>query len=127
MSESIKSYRDLKVWQKAMDLVVQCYKLSQCFPDSERYGLVSQLRRAAVSIPANVAEGWGRNSTKDYIRFVSVAFGSLTEVETHLQIAERLGYINAEQAGRLLEQTSEVSKMLVALRKSLEERVKRNH
>ncbi len=117
----------MKVWQKAMDLVVRCYELSRCLPDSERYGLVSQLRRAAVSIPANIAEGWGRNSTKDFIRFLSIAFGSLTEVETHIQIAERLGYTTTDEVTRLLQQTSEVSKMLVGLRKSLEERVKRNH
>ena len=84
---SIESYRDLQVWQKAMNLVETCYRLSALFPDSERYGLTSQLRRAAVSVPANIAEGHGRRSIREYCQHLSVAYGWLMELETHLQIA----------------------------------------
>ncbi len=77
MEKPVKSYRDLIVWQKAMDLVVSCYRASSQFPEIERYGLLSQLRRAAVSIPANIAEGWGRDSSKEYLRYLSIAYGSL--------------------------------------------------
>lgn len=93
---SVQSYQELEVWKKAMDLVVACYRTSEGFPKSEAYGLVTQLQRAAVSVPANIAEGQGRNHTKEFINHLSIAYGSLMEIETHLQIAERLGYI--EQA-----------------------------
>ncbi len=83
----LESYRELKVWQKAIDLVVECYRLSQAFPKDEIYGLTSQLRRASVSIPANIAEGYGRGSHGEYLQFLAVAQGSLKEVETHLIIA----------------------------------------
>ncbi len=81
---SLKSYRDLKVWQKAMDLVVMCYQTTKKFARSEIYGLVSQLQRAAVSIPANIAEGRERQHSKEFIQHLSIAYGSLAEVETHI-------------------------------------------
>ncbi|MBF2056612.1 MAG: four helix bundle protein [Cyanobacterium sp. T60_A2020_053] len=89
----VKSYRDLAVWQKSMDLVVNCYQLTSQFPKTEIYGLSSQIQRASVSIPANIAEGKGRNYLGDYIRHLSIANGSLKELETHLLIVERLEYI----------------------------------
>lgn len=90
----IKSYQDLDVWQKAMDLVVMCYKLCKKFPKHEVYGLASQLQRAAVSVPANIAEGRQRQHVKEFIQHLSIAYGSLAELETHIQIAGRLGYID---------------------------------
>jgi len=85
---SVQSYRDLQVWQKSMDLVTECYRATQQFPKTEIYGLTSQLQRAAVSVPANIAEGQGRQHTKEFIQHLSIAYGSLAELETHLQIAQ---------------------------------------
>ena len=119
---NLKSYSDLKVWQKAMDLVVMCYQTTKKFPRSEIYGLVSQLQRAAVSIPANIAEGRERQHSKEFIQHLSIAYGSLAELETHIQIAERLNYINPTQLKKLLNKTAEVGRMLNGLRKSLEKR-----
>lgn len=116
---SISSYRDLKVWQKAMDLVVECYRLTEGFPKSEVYGLSSQLQRAAISVPANIAEGHGRESIKEYIHHLSIANGSLMELETHLLIAGRLSYAEDRELAPLLAQASEVGKMLNGLVKSL--------
>ncbi|MGQ0633168.1 MAG: four helix bundle protein [Planctomycetaceae bacterium] len=92
---SISSYRDLQVWQRGMDLVVACYRLAKRFPDEERFGLVSQLQRAAVSVPANIAEGRGRSTTRDFLRHLSIACGSLAELETHIAIGVRLGYVQS--------------------------------
>lgn len=89
-----QGYRSLKVWQKAMDLVILCYKRTERFPRNEQYGLTSQLQRAAVSIPANIAEGHERRHPKEYIQHLSIASGSLAELETHILIANRLNYIN---------------------------------
>lgn len=121
---SINSYRDLLVWQKAMDLVVGCYRLTEGFPKSETYGLSSQLRRAAVSVPANIAEGQGRESIKEYLHHLSIANGSLMELETHLLIAGRLRYAEDRELTPLLAQTSEVGKMLTGLIKSLKAKLK---
>ena len=116
---SISSYRDLKVWQKALELVIGCYRLTAQFPKSETYGLSSQLQRAAVSIPANIAEGQGRESLKEYLHHLSIANGSLMELETHLLITGRLAYVTESDLAPLLAQTAEVGKMLNGLRKSL--------
>ncbi len=96
------SYRELDVWQKAMDLVVACYEASGDFPNYEIYGLTSQLRRAAVSVPANIAEGRGRQHTAEFIQHLSIATGSLAELETHIEIAQRLGYIDSAILENLL-------------------------
>ena len=88
------SYRDLIAWQKAMDLVTAIYRATAGFPRDEIYGLTSQLRRAAVSIPSNIAEGQGRQSTREFIHFLSIAYGSLNEAQTQILIAERLKYLN---------------------------------
>ena len=118
----LKSYRDLEVWQKAMDLVVACYQITKKFPKNEVYGLINQLQRAAVSIPANIAEGRERQHSKEFIQYLSIAYGSLAELETHIQIAERLTYIDMNQLKKLLDKTAEIGRMLNGLRKSLEKR-----
>ncbi|HEY6400195.1 MAG TPA: four helix bundle protein [Blastocatellia bacterium] len=115
----IQSYRDLLVWRKAMDLVVDCYKFASDLPKNETYGLISQTQRAAVSIPANIAEGHGRDHLGDYLRHLSIANGSLMELETHLLLIGRLGYRLENDAEPLLAQCSEVGKMLAGLSKSL--------
>jgi four helix bundle protein len=91
--DKIKSHKDLKVWQESMTLVTQIYKISEDFPKHEIYGLSSQIRRAAISIPSNIAEGAGRKGENEFTRFLYIALGSLSEVETQLEISHRLGYI----------------------------------
>lgn len=98
----IRSYRDLLVWQKAMDLVLECYRLGKLLPKSEMYGLTAQTQRSAVSIPANIAEGHGREHLGDYLHHLSVANGSLMELETHLLIIQRLSYLSVIEIKRAL-------------------------
>ena len=119
----IRGYRDLLVWQDAMDLVVTVYRTTAKFPKEERYALVDQLRRAAVSVPSNIAEGHGRSRTGDYLRFLSVAVGSLMEIETQVQIATRLGYIPEEQQTGLLESSAVLARMLAGLIRALRRRL----
>ncbi|HEU0007149.1 MAG TPA: four helix bundle protein, partial [Terriglobia bacterium] len=116
---TVSSYLDLRVWQKAMDLVVTSYEVTKPFPQTELYGLVSQIQRAVVSIPANIAEGHGREHLGDYMHHLSMANGSLMELETHFFLAERLGYLKVESLNRLLDQTAEVGRMLAGLIRSL--------
>lgn len=116
---TVNSYRDLIVWQKAMDLVVLCYKIAERFPKDEIYGLTSQLRRSAVSIPANIAEGHGREGLGEYIHFLGIAQGSLRETETHLLIAGRLNFINSTDVNQVLKLSEEVSRMLASLLRSI--------
>jgi four helix bundle protein len=120
----VNSYRDLKVWQKAMDLVIECYRLTQQFPKTETYGLSNQLQRAAVSVPANIAEGHGRESLKEYLYYLSIANGSLMELETHLLIAQRLNYLSEAEIQGALNIASEVGKMLSSLSRSLKTKLK---
>jgi four helix bundle protein len=115
----VKSYRDLSVWQKAMDIVVDCYRLTERFPKAEVYGLSSQLQRAAVSVPANIAEGHGRQHLAEYVQHLSIAYGSLMEVETHIQIAARLGYIDLQTSDSMIDRMSEIGRMLNGLMRSL--------
>ncbi|MFH1008589.1 MAG: four helix bundle protein [Candidatus Latescibacterota bacterium] len=119
---SVESYRDLLVWQEAMDLVVMCYQTTKTFPKSELFGLASQLQRAAVSIPSNIAEGRARQHSKEFLQFLSIASGSLAEVETHIQIAERLSYMESDTAKNLLDKAGGIGRMLNGLRKSIEKR-----
>ena len=98
---SIKSYEDLQVWQMAIDLVVECYRATEDFPLDERFGLTGQLRRAAVSIPANIAEGHARSHRREYLNFLSVAQGSAAELNTRLRIAARLGCLETPTSERL--------------------------
>jgi four helix bundle protein len=119
----IRSYRDLRVWQEAMTLAEQCYRYSREFPRDEQFGLTSQLRRAAVSVPANIAEGYGRDTKGSYVNFLKIAQGSLKEVETHTILAQRLSFANATSANVVLEQCDVVGKMLRGLIRNLEGRL----
>ncbi|CAN5811683.1 four helix bundle protein [soil metagenome] len=119
MDIQIKSHRDLIVWQKAMDLTVLSYYLTKNFPKEEIYGLTSQIRRAASSIPANIAEGQGRRSSKEFQQFLANSRGSLLELDTHLELSFRVGYINKNQHNDLKEKISEVGRMLNGLMRSL--------
>jgi four helix bundle protein len=113
-------YRQLKVWQKAMDLTVEIYGLVKHLPREEIHALSNQMRRAVVSIPSNIAEGQGRNSDKEFINFLSIARGSLWELETQIEICERLHYVDSSQTSAVYTLTNEVSKMLNSLSNSLE-------
>jgi len=117
---SVRSYRDLLVWQRAMDLVVESYQVSKLFPKSEIYGLTGQLQRAAVSVAANIAEGHGREHLGDYLHHLSIATGSIMEVETHLLIAQRLCYVTDADTKPALEMSAEVSRMLSGLTQKLQ-------
>lgn len=114
------SYRDLQVWQRSIDLAEKIYRLTSAFPKSELYGLTSQLRRASVSVPSNVAEGWARRSRKDYQRFVEIALGSNDELQTQLVIADRLGLAEKTLLAETVALSNEVGRMLQGLRKFLE-------
>jgi four helix bundle protein len=111
----MQGYRDLIVWQKAMGLAEATYRLTQRFPNEEKFGLTSQARRAAVSIPANIAEGYGRGTRPAYINFVRIAQGSLKELETHLILAERIGLCAAAETRDLLAEADEIGRMLRGL------------
>ena len=115
----VKTYRDLIVWQKAMELVTEIYHHTKAFPDEERYGLTSQLRRSSVSLPSNMAEGYGRNSTQDYIRFLRISNGSLFELQTQLEIARNLGFFTDETFVVLFESSREIERMLSSLIKKI--------
>jgi four helix bundle protein len=117
---SIKSYKELIVWQKSMTLVKELYEITQHFPSKEQFGLTSQMRRASVSIPSNIAEGWGRLSRKNYIQFLRISRGSLFELETQILITKELKYIKDSEAIKGL--IIEISKMLNSLIKKLEEK-----
>jgi four helix bundle protein len=108
-------YRDLIAWQKAMHLVTDIYDATREFPSDERYGLTNQLRRAAVSVPSNIAEGQARFSSKEFHHFLSLARGSLVEIETQLMIAENLGYLPSKQTRPLLEGAAELGRVLNGL------------
>jgi four helix bundle protein len=118
-----KSYKDLKVWQKSIELTVLVYDLTKTFPKEEMYGLTSQIRRAAVSVPSNIAEGCERFSMRDYIRFLRTSKGSLAELETQLYIAVRLNYLTTESYFRFNQQASEIGRMLNGLISSLEDKL----
>ena len=113
------NYKELKVWQKAMDLTVEVYKIVKLLPKEETYALSDQMRRAVVSIPSNIAEGQGRNSDKEFIQFLSIARGSLWELETQIEICLRIGYIDQSLATNTNNLIAEISKMLNALSNSL--------
>ena len=104
-------YKELKVWQKAIDLVTEIYSLTGKFPDKERFGLISQINRAAVSIPSNIAEGAGRNSTKEFLHFLSIAHASSYETETQLIISKNLNYLSTNELDVLTEKINEWQKM----------------
>ena len=115
----IKGFRELRVWRQGIELVEEVYRISGGFPAHERYGLISQLQRAAVSIPSNIAEGHTREHINEYLHHLSMAQASLAEVETHLEIALRLRYIAADQSKLLLDRCTSLAKQLHALRNAL--------
>ena len=115
----IKSFRDLRVWQSGIELVQSIYAITSRFPRNELYGLSSQMQRAAVSVPSNIAEGHARESTKEYLQHVSIAQASLAELETQLEIARRLNYVSDDELSSLLIKTSALGRQLFALRNAL--------
>lgn len=119
-SERIKSFRDLMVWQMSIDLVTDIYKLTQIFPIEERYGLVNQMRRSAVSIPCNIAEGKARRSAAGLLYFLKIAQGSIAELQTQIEIAQRLQYIEQSQIKSIGQKTDSISKMLYVLSRKIE-------
>jgi four helix bundle protein len=117
---TIESFRDLRVWQAGMDLVVGVYELTRTLPKSEVYGLSSQMQRAAVSVPANIAEGHSRRNLREYLQFLSIARVSLAEVETYLELVPRLGFADSAKLQPLLELAASVHRQLIALRNALQ-------
>ncbi|MBV8069924.1 MAG: four helix bundle protein [Acidobacteriaceae bacterium] len=118
----VQSYRDLAVWQRAMNVAVDCYRATPRFPKHETYGLTAQLHRAAVSVAANIAEGRSRQHTREFLYHLSVAYGSLAELETHIEIALRLAYLPSEEAHRLLSDCAQIGRMINGLLTSLHRR-----
>jgi four helix bundle protein len=115
----MKTYRDLIAWQKAIDLVSNIYKVSTAFPKEEIYGLTNQMRRSAVSIPSNLAEGFGRNTKAEMARFANIAMGSLFELQTQIEIAKNIEYLNSDAYQYLTDATREVERILAAFIKSI--------
>lgn len=115
-------FRTLLIWQKSMTLVTAIYQSTRKFPKEELFGLTSQLRRCSVSIPSNIAEGSGRESDKDYIRFLTISVGSLFELQTQLEIAKNIDYLTQEEFNKQYEDTRELERMLVSFIKKVKER-----
>jgi four helix bundle protein len=126
MKDAFQSVQRFTVWQHSVDPVVDCYKLSAKFPSEERFGLVSQIRRAATSFPANIAEGFGRWNGREFARFQSIASGSLRELETYLIVAGRLGYLSAASTAPTLREIDEIAKMLYRMRLRVTENANRS-
>lgn len=122
MTEGVRSYRDLQVWRLAMDWVEAVYEATAHWPSDERFGLISQVRRAAVSVPSNIAEGAARRSTGEFVQFLGMARGSLVEAETQLLLAQRFDYSPSSDVKALLGASDDISRMLVALIASLKRR-----
>ena len=116
---ALQSYQELKVWQRGMDLVVECYAVAEQLPATERYELARQIRRSAVSVPSNIAEGYGRGHVGEYVQFLSIANGSLKELETQILIASRLAFIATADCEQILRQTAVVGRMLTVLRRKM--------
>lgn len=119
MGEKIRSFRDLKIWREGIILVKETYELTSGFPKEELYGLSSQMRRAAVSIPSNIAEGFRRKHNKEYKQFLNISLGSLAELETQIVIAEELKYIVANKEKQITEKIDYICRMIVNLQKKL--------
>ena len=115
----IKSYKELIVWQKAMEMVENIYALTQSLPKDELFALTNQIRRAAISVPSNIAEGYGRQSKKEYQQFLSIANGSVCEIETQLLLCVRLGYLTEENTRETFQLLSEIGKMIIAIKQKL--------
>ena len=121
----MKTFRDLLVWQKSMEVVKNIYQITNQFPRVEEYGLTSQMKRCCISIPLNIAEGFNRKTTKEYIQFVFIAYGSCSEFETQLEIANMLKYVSRSQYESVLSEVLEISKMLNGLIRSLSSKLSR--
>lgn len=119
----VTHYKELKVWHKAMELADIAYDITQSFPSDEKFGLSSQIRRSAVSVPSNIAEGHARNGTKEYVQFLAIAKGSLAELQTQIYIAERRKYVSENAVASAIALSEEVSKMLVAIQRTLKEKI----
>lgn len=120
---ALQSYRELIAWQKSMELVKAIYAATSEFPREEIFGLSSQLKRASVSVPSNIAEGQGRYSTKEFIKHLSIAYGSLMEVETQVMIAQSLNFVSIDKMNSLLEKAAEVGRLINGLTRSLREKL----
>jgi four helix bundle protein len=116
----LKNYKELKVWKKSYELCLEIYRITAKFPKEEKYGLTSQLRRSVVSIPSNIAEGYGRKTTSDYVRLLYISYGSVCELETQILLAGDLNLIENDELGTIKENIAEIERMLKALIKSLE-------
>jgi four helix bundle protein len=124
---AVQNYRQLIAWQKAMELVRLVYDLTRKFPKEELFGLTLQIRKAVVSVPSNIAEGQGRNSTKEFLRHLSISYGSLMETETQTLIAEMQIYINEDESRLVMEKSAEVGRLLNGLVNSLERKLVTDH
>ncbi|WP_418263450.1 four helix bundle protein [Flavobacterium faecale] len=118
----MSTYRNLMIWQKSMNLTTQIYLLTNTFPKEEIYGLTSQIRRCSISIPSNIAEGYGTESDKDFLRFLYISVGSLFEMQTQLEIAKNIAYINEDLFNNIYENSREVERMIVSFNKKIKER-----
>jgi len=118
----MKTFRDLLIWQKSMNLVTEVYQLTNSFPKEEIYGLSSQIRRSAISIPSNIAEGYGRNGNTDYLRFLNISISSLFEIQTQLEISYNLKYINQIQFNKTNGESREIERMLSAFIRKIKDR-----
>ena len=125
MPTSPRAVRDLRVWQKSIELVEACYRVSAMLPREERFGLTSQIKRACTSVPANIAEGFGRWNARDFARFIAIASGSLRELETHLLVAGRLQYLWPDSISQVLERINTIAAMLYRMRQRVLQNVRR--
>ncbi|TDE07627.1 four helix bundle protein [Flavobacterium sandaracinum] len=119
----MSTFRDLLIWQKSMVLVTDIYQLTNSFPKEEIYGLTSQIRRSSVSIPSNIAEGYGRDGNKDYLKFLNIAIASLFEIQTQLEISFNLKYTNEIQFNKIYEESREIERMLSSFIRKIKERI----
>ena len=119
----LKNFKELKVWKKSYELCLDIYNITKNFPSEEKFGLISQIRRSSGSIPSNIAEGYGRRTTPDYIRSLHIAYGSCCELETQILLSGDLNFIKEEKQRLMVEKISEVERMLKALIKSLENKI----
>jgi four helix bundle protein len=120
---AVQTFRDLEVWKLGMDLAAECYRITRGFPRDELFGMTSQIRRSAASIPANIAEGQGREHTKEFLNHLSMARGSLMELQTHLLLAQRVGLLNENELPPLMALCERISQMISRLRQALERKL----
>ncbi|GEL11393.1 four helix bundle protein [Flavobacterium glycines] len=118
----MSTFKDLLIWQKSMTLITQIYQSTNQFPKEEIFSLTSQIRRSAISIPSNIAEGFGRESKQDFLRYLNISIGSLFEFQTQLEIAKNINYLNENEFNNIFEDSREIERMLVSFIKKLKER-----